>query len=334
MAALASAVVLVIALVVLRLERGIRVRRLAAHIARWRMALHVAMESPGEATLPDIAPVDLPVFLQLWNHLQESLRGEASDNLARVVREKGLVPAIRELAIRRALRHRLVAITALGHLREAAAWELLASLARDPDPVLSFAAVRALLRIDARRALEDHLADAVHRADWSLARLGTALQEAGPDEVTPPMERVLADPPADGLERLLKLAKFAHRERVSAMIHGWLGASAKAHVIAAALDFVEDAADLPRVRGATRHGAWHVRMSAARALGRIGGERELALLLAMLDDPSWWVRYHAAQAIVALPGLAQRDLEQFRARAPSGVAAAMLAQVLAERSRA
>ena len=332
-AAFASSVALLVALVVLRVARDMRDRRLAARVARWRSALHAAMELPTGATPPVPAPRDLPVFLRLSNHLQETIRGEASENLSAAMRAMGLLPAIHALVARRGLHDRLVAITALGHLRDASAWDLLAALSRDADAVLSFASARALLRIDAPRALE-FLAEAVRREDWSLARLGTALQEAGPDVVTPPIERLLADPAPEGLERLLKLARFAHRERVAKVVRGWLGSSRRPLVILAALNFVEDAADLASVRGAARHADWRVRMAAARALGRIGTQRELALLLGLLADESWWVRYHAAQSIGALPGVSPQELEAFRVRAPSALAAGMLEQVMAERARA
>ncbi|NJD89147.1 MAG: hypothetical protein FIB05_14190 [Betaproteobacteria bacterium] len=326
-----SAAALIAALLVLRLWRGSRDRRLAIRVAGWRAALHEAMDDPAAARLPPVAPADLPVFLRLYNHLQESLRGEAAAHLSQAVRAAGLVAPIRDLSRRRNLAHRLAAVVALGHLREVHAWEDLAALARTPDAVLSFAAARALLRIDAARALE-FLPDALRRQDWSLARLGTALQEAGPEAVTPAVERLLASPPPEGLERLLKLARFAHRERVAPIVNGWLARSAQPRVIAAALDFAQDAADLAQVRGAARYPDWGVRMAAARALGRIGSQRELALLLGLLEDESWWVRYHAAQAIVSLPGLSAAELADFRARAQGAAAGGMLAQVLAERA--
>ena len=86
-------------------------------------------------------------------------------------------------------------------------------------------------------------------------------------------------------------------------------------------------------RGAARYPDWRVRMAAARALGRIGSQRDLGLLLALLDDESWWVRYHAAQAIASLPGLSAAQLADLRDRARTAAADGMLAQVLAEKAR-
>lgn len=329
-AAFALALLTLFALAVLRTARRSRERRAAGRLAGWRDALHLAIYSPGQAVLTGDAATHLPEFLRLWNHLRESLRGEAGERLAELLRRNNLVVPIRALAARGSLGGRLAAITALGHLRDRDLAPMLAELAQDADAVLSFTAARALLRIDAPAHLGAMLAQATRRDDWPLARLGAALQELGPDTVTLPVVRLLGNPPAQGLQRLLRLARFAHREQVAAVVRAWLGTSTDPDVIVAAIDFVEDARDLPAVRAAAQHPAWIVRMAAARALGRIGTAADLALLLGLLEDRTWWVRYRAAQAIAALPGLAPGELQALRARARDRFAADMLGQVLAE----
>lgn len=329
--ALTSAVALLIAITGMRVGRALRNRRLAKRVHLWRNALHEATEDPAGASLPRLSSRDLPDFLSLFNHFQESLRGEAGLNMATLLRREGVHDRALALLGRRSLRLRLIAATALGHLREERAWNALERLAHEANPVLSFAAARALLRIEPRRALDALAADMVARDDWSIARIGSMLQELGPALVTAPLLRLLQSPPAEGHERLIKLARFAHRERVADAVRAWLTQSREPHVIAAALDYVEDAEDLPRVRGAARHAHWHVRMAAARALARIGGPRELATLLELLRDPHWWVRYHSAHALSQLHGLSAEEVKQLRERARDGFAADMLGHVFAER---
>lgn len=330
LAALASAVLLLAALLAARLARLMRESRAALRTAAWRKALHTAIYAPEMAQLPPVVPANLADFLRFWNHLRLSLRGEAGENLAAFLRRNDLVAAIRVLANDGSLGQRLSAITTIGHLRDRESWDALASLADDRDPVLSMAAAQALLRVDPARALDLLLAQGTRRENWPLARLGAALQEIGPDLVTPPIVRLLESPPDEGLERLLKLAKFAHREQVAGAVRGWLAGSGDPNVLGAAIDFIEDVRDRPWVRSATRHPAWRVRMAAARALGRIGAMSDLALLLVLLADRSWWVRYRAAQAIVRLPGLARYEVEALRLRASDPFAADILAQALAE----
>lgn len=329
--ALASAVALLLAITGMRIGRALRERRLARRLHLWRRCLHEATEAPEATPVPRLSRHDLPDFLTLFNHFQESLRGEAASNLARLLQREGIHDRALALLDRRSLRLRLIATTALGHLREERAWAPLERLAHERNPVLSFAAARALLRIEPRRALDALALDMVLRDDWSIARIGSILQELGPALATAPLLRLLRSPPERGHERLVKLARFAHRERVAEAVRGWLAASREPHVIAAALDYVEDASDLPRVRGAARHAHWHVRMAAARALARIGGTRELAMLLELLRDPHWWVRYHAAQALSQLHGLGVAELKELRERARDAFAADMLGHVLAER---
>jgi HEAT repeat protein len=332
--ALASAAALLVAIAGMRVGRTLRARRLGRRLHLWRSALHLAMDDPAAARLPPISRADLPDFLSLFNHLQESVRGEAAANLAGLLRREALHDRALALMGHRSLRLRLISITSLGHLAEERAWNPLSVLATDRQAVLSFAAARALLRIEPRRALDQLPADMVTRDDWSIARIGSILQELGPALVTAPLLRLLQAPPAAGHERLVKLARFAHRERVAGAVRGWLTSSAEPHVIAASLDYVADAEDLPLVRGAARHGHWHVRMAAARALARIGGPRELAPLLELLRDPQWWVRYHAAQALSQLHGLTTAEVKELRERTRDAFAADMLGHVLAERSLA
>jgi HEAT repeat protein len=100
------------------------------------------------------------------------------------------------------------------------------------------------------------------------------------------------------------------------------------------LDYVESADDLLQVRGAARHGDARVRIAAARALARIGSRAELAVLLELLRDSQWWVRYHAAHAVTALHGMDAAEIETLQRLAADPFAADSLAQALADRASA
>lgn len=333
-AALASALLLLLTILLLRAWRRWRAWRLARLEGGWRDAMHLALEAPRTTRLPRIAAIDLPDFVIAWNHFQESLRGRSADNLALLIRRHGIDDRLLALLERRSLRLRLIAITALGHLQERRAWDALARLARDPGGIVSFAAARALLRIDPPQALKLLASSLVRREDWSLARIGSIFQELGPAVVTEPLVELLVSRPRRGLERLLRLSRFGHRDRVGAIVRGWLSVSSDPEVLIAGLDYLEEGEDLPLARGAARHADWAVRTAAARALGRLGAGPELPLLLDLLRDPVWWVRYRAAEAILRLPGIGTPELEALRDGARDGYAAEMLAQALAERGRA
>jgi hypothetical protein len=333
MAALALAALLLVTITLLRVGRGWHEKRLARHEAVWSEALLLATEVP-DTDLPPIPKNLLPAFAHYWNRIRASLKGPAAENLAAPLRRRGVEARVLGMLGRRSLRLRLIAATTLGYLRARSAWEPLARLARHPSPELSSTAAHALLRIDPDAALDLLAAEIVDRDDWSLARLGSLFQELGPDAITPGLARMMAGQPRRGVHRIVKLARFGQRKRMGTAVREWLRTSGDAQVLESALDYVESADDLLQVRGAARHGDWRVRIAAARALARIGSRAELAVLLELLRDPQWWVRYHAAHAVTALHGLDTAEIETLRRLASDPFAAQSLAHALADRTSA
>lgn len=328
--AFALGVALLLAIAALGALRRWRERRIATIESQWRGQLELAAEDPRAASLPPIRTGDLPHFLEAWNRLRATTEGEAAERLGSLLTLHGIDRRALALLRRRSTRLRLAAITAVGHLREPLAWARLEVLARESGPT-SFAAARAMLRIDPRNAL-DLLSPAIPaRADWPLARLATVFEELGAAAVTGSLVTMLLRRPRPGLDRVVKLARFGQPEKISGIVRGWLGSSTDADVLMAALAYIEDPSDLPWAHGAAGHAEWRVRMAAARALGRVGGREELPALLELLRDPIWWVRYHAAHALTRLDGLEPHELERLRENARDAFAADMLGQALAER---
>ncbi|MDQ3026376.1 MAG: HEAT repeat domain-containing protein [Pseudomonadota bacterium] len=329
--ALSAALLLLVTIVVERALRRWRHARLRRVEEQWRGALQQAAEDPHAARLEPISDLDLPYFLALWNHSQEAQAGEGANRLGTLLALHGLDARALKLMGRPSARLRIIGINAAGHLREASGWARLEKIAQHRDPVTSFAAALALLRIDSRRALDLLALSIPERADWPLARLASVFESLGPAVVTAPIVAMLLRRPRSGLDRVGKLARFGYRERIATIVLGWLGSSTDPEVIIVALDYVDHRSDLSWAHGAAEHSEWRVRLAAARALGRVGGREELARLLALLRDPVWWVRYHSAQALTRLEGLEPFELENLRENARDAFAADMLGQALAER---
>jgi hypothetical protein len=329
--AFVAGLLLLAAIALLGTVRGWRRRRMAAIESGWRNALSQAVEDPQGAALPRIGVRDLPHFLEAWNRMLESADAETAERLGTLLSLHGIDRRALRMLGRRSTRLKLAAITAAGHLREQRAWEQLEALAQNAGPITSFAAARALLRIDARRAL-DTLSHAIPaREDWPLARLASVFEALGPAVVTNPLITMLLRRPRPGLDRVVKLARFGQPEKISSIVRGWLGSSTDPDVLMAALACIEDRADLPWAIGAADHPEWRVRMAAARAIGKVGSREELPVLLQLLRDPVWWVRYHAAHGLIRLEGLQPHELEALREGARDSFAADMLGQALAER---
>jgi hypothetical protein len=333
LAALALALLLLFAIAALRIQRRWHERRIARAEPAWRAALHLATEE-GSPELPPVAAALLPDFIGYWNRVRASLKGAAGTHLSALLRQHGIDSRLLDLLEARSLRLRLLAATALGFLRDKRAWDALARIARGPSAPLSFTAAQALIRIEPAAAIDLLAADLVAREDWSVARLGGLFRELGPDVVTEPLARIIAARPGKGAHRIVKLARYGERTRMGAAVREWLQTSDDPEVLAAALEYAENAEYLPVMRGAARHPDWRVRMAAARALGRVGSRPELATLLQLLRDPRWWVRYHAAQAVTRLHGLAPAEIETLRRDSPDAFAADMLAQAIADRGPA
>ena len=229
------------------------------------------------------------------------------------------------------LRHRLREVARLeasGDVRSARALD---ALARQTDPILSLAAACAWLRVAPREALDRLGPSLVQRDDWPIARVAALFEQLGPPVVTPALVQWMLARPEHGLARLARLARFAQRPRVSTVVRAWLTGRDPPEVLMAALEYIDDENDLPWVRNAAAHDDWRVRMAAAKALARVGRHRELQALMTLLRDPVWWVRYHAAQAITRLEGLAPGELELLHEGIRDAFAADMLGQAMAAR---
>lgn len=97
-------------------------------------------------------------------------------------------------------------------------------------------------------------------------------------------------------------------------------------------DFGHPAA-APAVEYALGVEAWWAGAAAAQAAGRIGLSETADRLVALLDDPQWWVRFRAAEALVALGEEGHRLLRE-TARRGSDLAATAARQTLAEQGLA
>jgi hypothetical protein len=173
----------------------------------------------------------------------------------------------------------------------------------------------------------------IRRDDWPIARVATLFEALGPATVTPALVQWMLGRPTEGLARVTRLARFGTRARISTLVRGWLTGNDPAEVIMAALEYIDDESDLPSMRSAAAHEDWRVRMASAKALARVGKHRELEVLMTLLRDPVWWVRYHAAQALTRLDGLAPGELELLREGVRDAFAADMLGQAMAAMGR-
>ncbi|GIZ53732.1 HEAT repeat domain-containing protein [Noviherbaspirillum aridicola] len=332
MAALALTLLLGAQIVWLRVSLRRAERREKQVIARWRPLVTAMLAGEPPAHLPAIRRRDRLVFLKMWIHLHESLRGSATDALNQMACRLRCDETALRLLRRRNRAHRLLGILALGHLRAAAASADLLRLSRSGDSTVSVKALWALVQIDPAFAAAETMAGLIRREDWPLPQLAGILQEA-PEACTPALVAVLRETGGEHLPRALALAETLRIALPPDLARDLL-AHPSTEVVIHAMRVAATPALLDAVRANAAHEDWRVRVQAAKVLGRIGRQEDAERLRGLLHDPQWWVRYRAAQALVALPFMNGDALRALRQDIGDRYARDMLAQVMAEKGMA
>ena len=331
----AGAGLLLLCILWLHWRRGVVERQRAAFTSAWRPHLAaIAIEGPGAQSmaLPRLKSSQHVFFLREWIALEELLEREARGPLCAVAREVGLPRITRAMLASRRQNERLLAVVALGLLDDPTPWELLLAEARNPRLELSLAAARALVRLDPRRGIEAVIPLVLARDDWPKSRVAAVMQEAGAAALTAPLLAAIRAANPLGQARLIAFIGFTTEPEGSALIRELLEATTSDEVQSACLTEVEHPSELPGVRRLTRHSRWHIRMLAAKALGRFGERPDELLLVELLGDSQWWVRYRAAQALACLPWMKRDELRRIQSAQTDRYAADALEHAIAERS--
>ncbi len=320
-------------LLVLRLGYQWRRRRRDALTAAWESMLIRSLASPEEA-LPPLPTRFAADILCTWIYLHECLRGEVTERLNEVAQRGGFDRLARRMARSRDRWRRLVAIAALGHLRDRTTWDELCSTAHAPHPVESLAAARALVRIDVERGLAEVMPLIAVRGDWAPSRVAAVLQDAGPDAIVEPLTRAAVEASPERAAQLVRYMVLAPSALVAPHVRKLLEGAQDTELIRACLHVLSSAEDAKLVRPFLAHANWPVRSEAARTLGRLGTAADVPALVPLIGDPAWWVRYRAAEAIASLPAIRARELQRIAAEHPNRFARDMIAHVIAEQQLA
>lgn len=329
-ASVALVFLLMLQILFLRLLLNRRLRRREKFVAVWQPLLMDCMEEVP-AQLPKIRGGDAYSFLTLWNYLHESVRDEPKERLNMLARACDMDTAALHLARSGNARERLMGLESLGNLRDDTTWSDLVEMAEGHDAALSFAAARALMRINAPRAIHLLMPLIAAHEDWSLSFVAVMLKEAGADVVSEPLARAALAAAPEHTPRLVRFLETAHAHVCIPTVRRILHSTNDTETIIAALRVWNDPEDMETVREFLRDDRWQVRVQAVRALGRTGTEADEQLLLGALADTEWWVRYRAAQSLANLPSVSSERLASFRAAQNSEYARDILGQVIAER---
>lgn len=332
-AALAAAAMLLIALFVHRYLQ-IVARERARAVAVWRPLLRrIAIEEGGLPALPRFPKRHLPYLLEEWNALHDAVKGGSAIRLHRVALTLGFDVAARRMIHRRKIGRRILAIRTLGHLQDPSSWQSLQEQLASANTLVSFYAAAALVRIDPQRAMPGIMLQIAEREGWPGEAMARLLVDAGAEVAREPIRALMLSLAPAKLPPLLSWLA-----RVDALLGSEVGVELlrrhpdDADLVAAALLVVRDRAVLPELARFAESANAGVRQNLAVALGQLGGLEQADLLMRLLCDTVWWVRYCAAQALFRLNGMTAAGIDAVRARLTDNYALDMLDHVQAERS--
>ena len=326
--ALGITAVLVVHIVLLRGLRVLDERSKQRFLQRWRPLVYDSI-TEGPVPWPVLPRRDHERFMWFWNQLHEAVRGDAKAALTRCGTELGIGQTAKRFLRSRRVSRRLLGIVTLGNLREARYWDDLLPIAHEAHVSVSLAAVQALVRIDATRAVPELMPHFAHREDWPVSRVHAMLEQVDYVTVTTAVDAALPSSSDAAAMRLIEFAASGDAVALQPAMVNRLRKSQTPGLWANVLRHLHDPDHLELVRESCTHPVWFVRVQAANALGRMGGPPDVERLVRLLGDGEWWVRYRAAEALLKLPFLKRDELEQ-RVRAAGSGPLDMLHRVAAK----
>ncbi len=324
-------VLLLAAVLVLRQVAQRRERNHRRALGLWKQVLGDAMQA-APASSPALPWRDMTGFMEAWNELHDGLGGADDAGLRRVAEQVELAPKLERMLDHGNFHDRVMAIIAIGYLRSPSSFDRLQQLVGDASPIISISAARAMMRIDAARAVQQVVPQIESRQDWVDGGIAQMLNEVGPDAVKDELGAAALRANDDVAPRLVRFLAGVSEEAATPVIGKILAEPHDEHLVSTCLQVMSDAVDLDKVRPLLAHERWHVRMHAAAAIGRLGDAGDAQVLKPLLADPQWWVRYRTAQALEHLLHGEVRQLEQVRDTQEDRYARDILTQVMAERA--
>ena len=296
---------------------------------RWRPLLLETIDAVP-AHLPRVKSPDWFVFLALWNQFHDSVKGPGQHRLKAVALRLRMDSAARSLLGTRDTENRLVAVMTLGHLGDLDSWSTLESIARSRTPVLSMAALRALFLIDASRAMAILLPSLGARNDWPTTQLTAILAEVNSTPVAEGLLQAAEIAIPSELPRLIALMDATDSPAITSYVHRLIRTSNDEEVQIACLKSRHVTSDLEVLTPFMNSGSWQIRTQIARVLGKCISRGQEQLLVSLLSDDVWWVRYRAAQSLAQLPFFSHDELWRLRFMLDDRFAQDILDQVVAE----
>lgn len=318
-------------LVVILIMRQVMLRRQRNRLRAMAFWKNILDAPPVEAAwVPALRKREVAGFIEAWNLAHVPLHGETTPALARIAGTVGLERRLYQRLAHGGFHDRLVSTIALGHLKQQTHFDRIALYLDDKSSIVSLCAARALMQIDPRRGIPLFLAQIEQRDDWSEGTIAAILKETSPGLISRQLAQATLQAEPELASRLIRLLADVDPQEAAPIIRKFLLSATDDHLISTCLQVMTRTADLDCVRPLLGRPRWHVRMQAASTLGRLGEPGDEKLLLGMLADEQWWVRYRTAQSLIKLPSMGEAGLRELQATHTDKFARDIVDQVLAE----
>ena len=249
---------LIMGLLLLRWVRWRNEPRQQAFQARWRLLLmRCAVGDDVFAELPAMSSRERWPFIKLWLHGLMSLKGPARERLARMAQTLGCGPwALAQLDSRYAA-ERLMAILALGFLKEASAAPVLLQQLHKGGNQTAVHAARALLDIDATAHAASVVRCLLDRRDLDFSLVAVMLKPFGASLQAAWMATAPAAA-SDDVQILpwLRLARALALQLPSGVLQSFLQAPHGTDVLIAAIRLVQGESGTREVAALAGHADW------------------------------------------------------------------------------
>ena len=312
-----------------RIALSLRGKRERKFLEKWRPII-TQSAFQKDVKLPAMDKKYIMLFISEWNALYDKLGGDCHDNLVFLAIRLRIHQYAVGLLITGQKSNQLAGITTLGNIRSDNAWNPLVAIAHTDNTVVSLAAFNACSKINPERVFTELFHLCIERKDWPTVLVARVLKNLNSLQVCQSLYKQVSECKENSLNNVLTL--FGANKCIDTYnpIKIALEKSNDPSVIALCLKALNDPRGVNIVVSYAHHDDSYVRMQAAVSLGRIGGKDEVPLLINLMCDEDWWVRYRAAQTLVHLPFLDKTEFLSIKENLnnPNGIQ--MLNQVLLE----
>lgn len=306
-------------------RRELQYKRALHH---WSQAMRHALAGKAVHEEP-LRRGDAAGFIEAWNTTHESLSQADSARLLPLGRQVGLMDAARHM-LSGNYHDRAMAIMALGHMGDHRVFDELVPFLHDRSPIVSLCAAHALGKVDPPQAMAMFVPMIMERDDWMPGNVARILARNEDGSAVRELDNAMLRANTSTMVKLVRFLADIDPAHAAGVIRRLLHSSVDDHAISVCLQLVHDKQDRELVASFLGASRWHVRMHAASALGRIGTAQDSQRLEPLLADAIWWVRYRAAQALLALPGIEVLELRRLQQRQSDPYGRDIIDQVLCE----